>query len=83
MEMAPVTPYAQQENYETGRAIGRVDREWNSYSPPRNSDAALLAGYDAGWTEIDRLEESGVLNTPDTDEEAQFELDLEYLDLFG
>ena len=81
---AAVTPYEQQENYETGHSIGRVDRQWNSYTPPRSDGTAamdaLILGYDAGWSELDRFEDCAA-NMADTDEEARFENDLEYLQL--
>jgi hypothetical protein len=75
MTASAVTPYAQQENFETGRSIGRIDREWAVYDPPRNSDAAMLAGYETGWSQQDVIETE---SHADTDEEARFELELDY-----
>jgi len=69
-----VTPYAQQENYETGRMLGRLDRTWNTYCPPRNDDAAMLAGYESGWSQQDLIESE---SHADTDDEARFELELD------
>jgi hypothetical protein len=73
-----VTDYEQQENFETGRVMGRIDREWMSYYPPPNSDAAMLAGYEAGWSQQDLIETQ---DQPNTADEAWFELQMEYLDL--
>lgn len=70
-----VTPYDQQENYETGRMLGQLDRTWGTYCPPRNGDAAMLAGYESGWSLQNLIEMDA---QPDTDEEAQFELELAY-----
>ena len=75
-----VTPYAQQENFETGRTIGRVDRQYMTYNPPRNSDASMLAGYEAGWSQQDLIETE---DQPTTEDEARWELELEYWEQFG
>lgn len=73
-----VTPYAEQESYETGRFFARIDRRWNYYDPPRNGNAAMLAGYDQEWSIQDMMLAS--LDAPATEDEARWELDLEYMD---
>lgn len=75
MTASAIASYAQQEDYETGRIIGRTDREWAIYNPPRNGNAAMLAGYESAWSQQNLIETE---SHADTDEEARFELDLDY-----
>lgn len=69
-----VTPYAQETNYETGRMLGQLDRTWGTYCPPRDADPAMLAGYETGWSQQNLIETE---SHADTDDEAQFELELD------
>jgi len=79
-----VTPYDQETNYETGRIMGQVDYRigityprtpWGIFA----DDAAACQGYERGWIEAEEEEcLEALTNSPATDEEAQFELELEY-----
>jgi len=73
-----VTPYAQETSYETGRMIGRIDRQWGHYHPPHNNDAAMITGYELGWSEQDRAEQQDIASMPNTPEEEAFELEIDY-----
>lgn len=78
---AAVTPYLQQEAYESGRAYGRIDRQYNTYAPREfkawRDVPGFVSGYDVGWSELDRLTEEDVSSMPDTPEDEQFELEID------
>lgn len=78
-----ITPIPQETSYEIGRDLGRMGRAWGFYDPPPNSDAYMLAGYDAGWAWQDQIYAEGLTELPATDHEARWELELEYAELMS
>jgi len=70
-----ITPYSQEEQYETGRILGHIDHKSGWYFPPPNSSAAMLAGYETGWSLQDQIERE---SQPDSEHESQWEEDLYY-----
>jgi len=71
-----LTPYA--ENYDIGQDLGRLDYSWHCYQPPANGDAAMLAGYDAGWRLQEFIQTERLTEQPSTADEARFERELTY-----
>ena len=73
--------------FELGRDYGRIDRasgaEYGAGISRLNMPAAI-AGYEIGWAEQEWDERlSDALDSPTTDDEAQWELAREYADLVG
>lgn len=83
---AAITPYTQETDFETGKLFGRVDFETGAaygsiaaIFADSQVTPAFLAGYEIGWV----LEAEELAELADGEDEAQWELELQYWEEFG